>query len=62
VSYPLGGFFFSFVVLFLFLLNHVLLGKVQELASIVRYGVKKTLIPTAAHFTSSWEKSNNPNP
>jgi len=33
-------FFFSF-----FFLYHVLLVKVQELACIVRYGVKKTLIP-----------------
>jgi len=49
---------------FFFLLNHVFIVKVQELACIVRYGVKKTLIPPTARFTraSSWEKLNTPNP
>jgi len=47
---------------FLFSFNHVFIVKVQELACIMRYGVKKTLIPTTARFTSSWEKSNTPNP
>ena len=55
----LGRFFFLF---FFFFLNHVFIVKVQELACIVRYGVKKTLIPTTAHFTSSWKQSNTPNP
>ena len=55
------GRFFSFFFFFFFL-NHVFIVKVQELACIVRYGVKKTLIPTTARFTSSWEKSNTPNP
>ena len=36
----LGEFFILFIYLY-----HVLLVKVQELACIVRYGVKKTLIP-----------------
>jgi len=53
--------FFIFFTFFIFL-NHVFVVKVQELACIVRYGVKKTLIPTTARFTSSWEKSNTPNP
>jgi len=57
-GYLLIGFFFFF---FSFLI-HVFIVKVQELACIVRYGVKKTLIPTTARFTSSWEKSNTPNP
>ena len=55
------GWLVFFLFLFLFLYN-VFLVKVQELACIVRYGVKKTLIPTTARFTSSWEKSNTPNP
>jgi len=39
-------FFFSFFLFFFFsFLNQVLLVNVQELACIVRYGVKKTLIP-----------------
>jgi len=33
----------GFVILFYFILYHVLLVKVQELASIMRNGVKKTL-------------------
>jgi len=52
----------SFFFFFFFFLNHVLLVKIQELACIMRYGVRKTLIPTTARFTSSWEKSNTPNP
>ena len=48
VSHLLVGFFSFF-----FFLYHVLLVKVQELTCIVRYGVKKTLIPTTACFTSS---------
>jgi len=51
--------FFFYFFLFLY---HVFIVKVQELACIVRYGVKKTLIPTTARFTSLWEKSNTPNP
>jgi len=51
-----------FFNLFTFFLNHVFIVKVQELTCIVRYGVKKTLIPTTARFPSSWEKSNTPNP
>jgi len=61
VCLSLGPFFFFFSFFFLFFLNHVLIVKVQELAWMVRYGVKKTLIPTTACFTSSWEKSNTPN-
>ena len=56
----LGRFFFF--LFFLLFLNHVFIVKVQELACIVRYGVKKTLIPTTARFTSLWEKSNTPDP
>jgi len=46
---------------FSFFLNHLFIVKVQELACIVRFGIKKTLIPTTARLTSSWEKSNTPN-
>jgi len=51
-----GPFFMSFFFYYVFIV------KVQELACIVRYGVKKTLIPTTARFTSSREKSNTSNP
>jgi len=53
---------YLWVDFFFFFLYHVFIVKVQELACIVRYGVKKTLIPTTARFTSLWEKSNTPNP
>jgi len=52
-------FLFSFLFLYQVLLVKV---KVQELTCMVRYGVRKTLIPTTACFTSSWEQSNTPNP
>ena len=61
MSYRLVSFFFLFFFFFFSFLYHVFSVKVQELACIVRYGVKKTLIPTTASFTSSWEKSNTPN-
>jgi len=59
VPIPCSVLFFYF---FTFFLYHVFLVKVQELACIVRYGLKKTLIPTTTRFTSSWEKSNTRNP
>jgi len=61
VAYPLVE-FFIFLFFYYYFLNHVFIDKVQELACMVRYGVKKTLIPTTTRFTSSWEKSNTPNP
>jgi len=51
------GFFFTF-----FFYNHVFVVKVQETAWSASYGVNKTLIPTTARFTPSWEKSNPSNP
>jgi len=50
-----------FLFLFLFL-YHVFVVKVQETAWSASYGVNKTLIPTPARFTPSWEKSNPSNP
>jgi len=60
VHVPISGSVSSFFFFLFF--NHVFILTVQELACIVRYGVKKTLIPTTASFTSSWDKSNTPNP
>jgi len=47
----LARFFFCFFFFFFFFLNHVFIVKVQELACIMRYGVKKTQILTTARFT-----------
>ena len=47
--------FFSFYIMYLFFM-------VPELACSASYGVKKTLNPTTAPFTSSWEQSNTPKP
>jgi len=55
----LEGFIFLF---FYFFYNHVFVVKVQETAWSASYGVNKTLIPTPARFTPSWEKSNPSNP
>jgi len=55
-SVPISEALFS-----LFFLYHVLLVNVQELTWLMRYGVKKMLIPITADFTSSWETSNTPN-
>jgi len=49
-------FFFSF---FSFFLYHVFVVKVQETARSGSYGVNKTLMPTTARFTPTWE---NPTP
>jgi len=57
-----GLFFFSFFFFFFFFLSHVFVVKVQETAWSASYGVNKTLIPTPARFTPSWEKSNPPRP
>jgi len=54
------GFFFFFF--FFFFYNHVFVVKVQETAWSKSYAVNKTLIPTTARFTPSWEKSNSSNP
>jgi len=48
--------------LFFFFYSHVFVVKVQETAWSASYGVNKTLIPTTARFTPSWEKSNPSNP
>ena len=47
---------------FYFFYNHVFVVKVQETAWSASYGVNKTLIPTTARLTPSWEKSNPPRP
>jgi len=53
------GLFFSFFFFFFF--NNVFVVKVQETAWSASYGVNKTVIPTTARFTPSWEKSNPSN-
>ena len=54
-----GVFFFSF---FFFFLSHLFVVKVQETEWSASYGVNKTLNPTTARFTPSWEKSNPSKP
>jgi len=56
------GRFFFFSFFFFFFYNHVFIVKVQETAWSASYGVNKTVIPTTARITPSWEKSNPSNP
>jgi len=54
--------FFYFFIFFLYNIIMYSLFMVQELACSASYGIKKTLNPTTARFTSSWKKSNTLNP